>query len=54
MAAPRVHDGQPEIFYFIGRVTYRDIFGERQRTTKFCLRYAEKEFVLCPTGNSMD
>jgi hypothetical protein len=54
MVDPSFKNGQPQILYWIGRFTYYDIFGKQQHTTKFCFRYAERSFEICPDGNSMD
>jgi hypothetical protein len=52
---PRYQDirGAQAIFW-IGRITYRDIFSNEVHTTKFCLWYFSTTLELCPGGNSMD
>jgi hypothetical protein len=50
---PSARNGKPQVTYWLGRLTYSDIFS-KPHTTKFCLWYAEHTFELCPTGNSMD
>jgi hypothetical protein len=45
---------QAKTIYWLGRITYRDIFSEEIHTTKFCVWYAQGIFELCPTGNVMD
>lgn len=40
--------------YFLGKITYRDIFQNRH-TTRFCIMHTEKGgFGSCPDGNSVD
>jgi hypothetical protein len=40
--------------YWLGRITYQDIFSDQMHTTKICIWYAAGAFELCPNGNSMD
>jgi hypothetical protein len=51
---PKFARSKPQIIYWIGRVTYNDIFGNTLHTTKFCLWYVGRDLEQCPGGNSMD
>jgi transposase-like protein len=54
MADPNRTSTKPKVIYWIGRFTYHDIFGGPLHTTKFCVRFTEGEFAICPEGNDMN
>ncbi|MBZ5669010.1 MAG: hypothetical protein LAO04_04700 [Acidobacteriia bacterium] len=51
----RTNDGSPMTLYILGKITYYDILGGPQHTTKFCLMHLQGDsFTNCFTGNSME
>jgi hypothetical protein len=52
---PHYQKPVPQVIYWLGRITYTDIFSDKVHTTKICLRSAGRGLELCPDGgNSMD
>jgi hypothetical protein len=51
---PQYQRPKGQAIYWIGRITYRDIFSNKIHTTKFCLWYFSTTLETCPGGNSMD